>query len=89
LKNNFELISLLELKNMILQAIAVSKTSLWRKESRGSHFRADYQDRNDNNFTQHSLYQIDGNGRDVIFTQPVRSFLEKKDSRFLPQKRKY
>ena len=89
LKDNFNLISLLELQNMLLQAIAATKTSLWRKESRGAHFRSDYQQRDDKNFMQHSLYKIDHNGKAIIFSQKIRNFLAKKDSRFSPKKRSY
>lgn len=41
-KNYKELVKKLELKNMLLVGEAIAISSLARKESRGSHFRADY-----------------------------------------------
>jgi succinate dehydrogenase/fumarate reductase flavoprotein subunit len=45
--NEESLIGALELKNMILVALAITKSALTRKETRGSHYRADYPARND------------------------------------------
>ena len=44
---NYSLIEALEAKHMVVVAEAVLKSALLRKESRGSHYRDDYPDRNE------------------------------------------
>lgn len=89
LHENPILIELLELKNLILQAKVVTEMSLWRTESRGSHFRSDFKERNDSKFLKHSLCGIDPSGKLYNSYNPIRkldSYLSKK---FHPQKRTY
>jgi len=58
---NFALIHALELENMLLIAETVALGAIRRKESRGSHFRPDYPDRDDGNFLHHTTaYYRDG-----------------------------
>jgi len=52
---NFGLMHSLELNNMLLIAEAVGLGALNRKESRGSHFRTDYPNRNDTKYLAHTL----------------------------------
>ncbi|HME54596.1 MAG TPA: FAD-binding protein [Candidatus Lokiarchaeia archaeon] len=52
---NYGLIRALELRNMLAIAETTAFAALWRKESRGSHFRTDYTTRDDKNFLWHSL----------------------------------
>ena len=71
---NTELIAALELGNMLDVAEAVAHSALLRKESRGSHSRSDYEERDDDNFLKHSLaYRTDGDPRieysDVTITK--------------------
>jgi len=47
------IIKFLELKNMLLLAKLIIKSALLRKESRGSHFRTDYPERNDKAWKKH------------------------------------
>ena len=54
-KFNFGLLRLLELRNMIDIAEVGAFAALWRKESRGAHFRTDYPKRNDEEYLVHSL----------------------------------
>ena len=57
---NTELIAALELENMIDIANAVAHSALARTESRGSHQRTDFPDRDDANFLKHSMaYRTD------------------------------
>lgn len=56
---NNALLAAFECDNLLLQAIATTKAALMRKESRGSHFRHDFPDRNDNEWRAHSLVSLD------------------------------
>lgn len=47
------IIKFLELKNMLLLAKLIIKSAIKRKESRGSHFRTDYPERNDKKWKKH------------------------------------
>ena len=61
---NTELIAALELEFMIDVAESVAHSALARTESRGSHQRTDYPERDDVNFLKHSLaYRTDGDPR--------------------------
>src|SRR3989304_664803 len=71
---NTELTSALELDLMLDVAQAIAHSALARTESRGSHQRTDYPDRNDEKFLKHSLaFRTDGAPRieykDVIITR--------------------
>ncbi|MDD1721327.1 MAG: FAD-binding protein [Euryarchaeota archaeon] len=52
---NQALIRFLELEGMLLLAEAVARGALAREESRGSHTRTDYPERDDRNFLKHTL----------------------------------
>ena len=52
---NTELISAIELSNMLDLAEAIIQSAINRKESRGSHQRTDFPERDDQNFLAHSL----------------------------------
>jgi succinate dehydrogenase/fumarate reductase flavoprotein subunit len=52
---NTELLTALELGNMLDVAEAVVRSGLERRESRGSHTRKDFPDRDDERFLKHSL----------------------------------
>jgi len=54
---NTDLIEALELGSMIDVATAMACSALQRRESRGSHQRLDYPDRDDSTFLKHSLAQ--------------------------------
>ena len=71
---NTELTSALELDFMLDLALAVTESGLARTESRGSHQRTDYPERDDANFLKHSLAfkTIDGvriDYKDVVITK--------------------
>ncbi len=72
---NTELITALELRNMLDVAGAVLHSALERKESRGSHQRTDHPQRDDAAYLKHSLAyrQDDGKPRieylDVVITK--------------------
>ena len=52
---NTDLIEALELKNMLQLAYVTTSASLFREESRGSHYRYDFPERDDNNWMYHTL----------------------------------
>ncbi|MEM6339333.1 MAG: FAD-binding protein, partial [Pseudomonadota bacterium] len=68
---NVELQHYLELENMIISAIATIKGALWRKESRGAHWRDDYNDE-DNKFLGHSIISSK-NDEEIILRRPRKS----------------
>ena len=55
---NDELISYLELENLLLNSLATAFASLNRKESRGAHYHNDFPKRDDKNFFHHSLVYL-------------------------------
>lgn len=54
-KVNQALVRFLELENMLLLAESVARGALAREESRGSHTRTDFPERDDRNFLKHTL----------------------------------
>ncbi|MCZ6636556.1 MAG: FAD-binding protein [bacterium] len=79
---NTELIAALELGYMLDVADGLAHSALQREESRGSHSRSDFEERDDEKFLQHSLaYQTDGDPR--IEYLPVTL------TRWEPEERKY
>lgn len=52
---NQALVRFLELENMLLLAESVARGALAREESRGSHTRTDFPERDDRNFLKHTL----------------------------------
>lgn len=71
---NTDLIQALELGAMIDVAGAIAQSALQRKESRGSHQRLDFEQRDDQNYLKHSLATYVAGGqpsiayRDVVIT---------------------
>ena len=52
-------------------AEATAYASLWRKESRGAHFRTDYPSRNDDDYLVHTIIYRDRDGLEIK-TKPVK-----------------
>ncbi|MCH8285560.1 hypothetical protein IIB79_03440 [candidate division KSB1 bacterium] len=71
---NTEVTVALELEGMLEVAQALSHCALDRKESRGSHQRSDFTDRDDGNYLKHSMAHYTGDipkidYKDVIITK--------------------
>ncbi|HEX9870507.1 MAG TPA: fumarate reductase (quinol) flavoprotein subunit [Candidatus Tectomicrobia bacterium] len=79
---NTELTAALELDFMLDVAEAVARSALLRKESRGSHTRTDFPERDDENFLQHSLAYRTPEG-------PRIEYLPATITRWPPEERKY
>ncbi len=68
---NYGLLRTLELRNMLDIAEATAYASLWRKESRGAHFRTDFPTRNDEKYLVHTMIYRGKNGLEIK-TKPVK-----------------
>lgn len=79
---NTEIISALELMNMVELAEALAVSALDRKESRGAHTCRDFPTRDDQNFLYHTLAYRTENG-------PRLGKKEVKLGHWEPQERKY
>lgn len=79
---NTELISCLELKSMLTLGEATIRSAMERKESRGSHTRSDFPDRDDKNFLTHNVITKKKDQMELT-TSPVTI------TRWQPEVRKY
>lgn len=81
-KYNMAFINYVEVGNLLKLAKAVALGALNRKESRGSHARADYPKRDDQHFLAHTLVYYDGGNYRLEYA-PV------KITTYQPEERKY
>jgi succinate dehydrogenase / fumarate reductase flavoprotein subunit len=79
---NNELLSVLELQNMLDISEAILISAAVRKESRGAHFRLDYPKRDDKNWLKHSVITRSGDEYRL-------SFKDVSITKFQPAERKY
>jgi succinate dehydrogenase / fumarate reductase flavoprotein subunit len=81
---NLDMIRTMELEGMVDLALTVGIGALQRTESRGAHFRTDYNTRDDVNWLKHTMayYQPDADGPRLA-SKPVTL------GTFEPQERKY
>jgi succinate dehydrogenase flavoprotein subunit len=81
---NTELMEVIELGNLLDCSEATIAGALARKESRGAHYRPDYEKRDDLNFLKHTLaYQTERAGEPDLRYKPVVI------TEFQPKERKY
>jgi succinate dehydrogenase / fumarate reductase flavoprotein subunit len=79
---NTELIEAMELRSLFVVGEMILFSALNRKESRGSHCREDYAQRDDANFLKHTLAYYSPAGIDINYMPVVVNMFE-------PQERKY
>jgi len=79
---NMEVMEAVECEHLINLADITVESALYRKESRGAHYREDYPERDDKNYLSHTLAFKDGNNI-RIETKPV------KVTKFEPKARSY
>ena len=82
---NVDLQHYLELGNMLIAASITIRSALWREESRGAHWRNDFQT-NDSKFLGHTICNKDIEQRITI--RPIRKSLDNVDF-YQPTIRKY
>ena len=80
---NIELMEALECGHLLNCATVILASALYRKESRGAHYREDYPERNDQDFLHHTIARKNGNSGITITTKPVSI------TRFKPAPRTY
>jgi succinate dehydrogenase / fumarate reductase flavoprotein subunit len=79
---NTEIIEALELRSLMIVGQMILTSALNRQESRGAHYRTDYDQRDDTNFLKHTLAYYSPAGIDL-------NYLPVKIAMFQPQERKY
>ncbi len=79
---NLEIVNLLELESLLSLAEITARGALARQESRGSHSRTDFPDRNDAEWLSHSIARMEGD-------EVVLSYADVDVSRYEPQQRTY
>ena len=57
---NSEIIKVIELEDLLYMAEVTALGALARKESRGSHYRTDYTERNDAEWLKHTVAKLEG-----------------------------
>tara|TARA_B100000123_G_C25741182_1_gene434134 strand:+ start:7203 stop:8999 length:1797 start_codon:yes stop_codon:yes gene_type:complete len=83
---NTDLIEALELDNMMSQAMVTMAGAEQRHESRGSHAREDFPDRDDDNWMKHTLAWLTENGEVKIDYRSVHERTLTNDVAYIPPK---
>ena len=81
---NTEYVELLELKNLLENALVTMHGANIRKESRGAHSHQDYPERDDKNWLKHTITHICDGEVNVSFRDVIRKTLDDKEVEAVP-----
>jgi succinate dehydrogenase / fumarate reductase flavoprotein subunit len=86
---NSDLVEALEYDNLISQAAVTMVSAEQRTESRGSHAREDFPDRDDQNWMKHTLAWADDAKRSVsVDFRPVHTYTMTNEIKYIPPKKR-
>ena len=86
---NTEYVELLELKNLMENALVTMEAANFRKESRGAHAHEDYPNRDDEKWLIHTLTRIQNKKVNITKRQVILSVLDDEVDYIPPAIRKY
>ncbi len=76
---NSEILHVLELQSLLYLGEITARGALARQESRGSHFRTDYNHRDDSQWLKHTIARLDGERITLSYTDVDTSHYEPKE----------